>query len=97
MNENRCLMCGEIIPEGMQVCTKCAFQTQKEFDETGKAKLKTDTLYEKLTAMTPWELAMFIHNVKVHCLLDQCEYCPLFTGKYPCNENTILAKMVRGK
>lgn len=23
MNEERCLLCGEIIPEGMQVCTAC--------------------------------------------------------------------------
>lgn len=22
-NENRCLLCGEIVPEGMQVCTNC--------------------------------------------------------------------------
>ena len=23
MSENRCVMCGEIIPEGRQVCPKC--------------------------------------------------------------------------
>lgn len=32
---DRCVMCGEIIPEGSQVCTKCAAQT----------KTKPTTLY----------------------------------------------------
>lgn len=29
MNENRCVFCGEIIPEGRQVCPMCE-QIQKE-------------------------------------------------------------------
>ncbi len=27
-NENRCVMCGEIIPEGLQVCYKCIMDVE---------------------------------------------------------------------
>lgn len=29
MSENRCVCCGEIIPEGMQVCFNCVNASQK--------------------------------------------------------------------
>ncbi len=30
MNENRCVMCGEIIPEGRMVCSGCERKIMKE-------------------------------------------------------------------
>lgn len=29
-NENKCIMCGSIIPEGMQVCPQCVDKTLQE-------------------------------------------------------------------
>ena len=38
MNNNRCVICGEIIPEGLQVCPKCekADYTESKFYESGR-------------------------------------------------------------
>lgn len=33
MNENRCVCCGEIIPEGRQICWKCERKGIKEDKE----------------------------------------------------------------
>lgn len=29
MNENRCVICGEIIPEGLQICPKCEKESEQ--------------------------------------------------------------------
>lgn len=29
MTENRCVVCGEIIPEGLQVCPSCEIKNEK--------------------------------------------------------------------
>jgi RNA polymerase subunit RPABC4/transcription elongation factor Spt4 len=33
MAENRCVVCGEIIPEGRQVCPTCEVMSNKEIEE----------------------------------------------------------------
>ena len=30
MNDNRCVCCGAIIPEGLQVCLACAIKAEKK-------------------------------------------------------------------
>ena len=52
MNNNRCICCNEIIPEGIQVCKKCEQniktyannETVKKFDIT--IKLRGDNVYD---------------------------------------------------
>ena len=52
MMENRCVCCGEIIPEGKQICKKCEQgtktymnnETVKKFDIT--IKLRGDNVYD---------------------------------------------------
>lgn len=50
MNNNRCLYCGKIIPEGKQVCDDCNTkfysnnETMKKFDIT--IKLRGDNVYD---------------------------------------------------
>ncbi len=34
MNNNRCVVCGAIIPEGLQVCPNCESGTTPEKDNT---------------------------------------------------------------
>ena len=34
--DNRCVCCGEMIPEGIQVCPKCEDKTDKEVMPDGK-------------------------------------------------------------
>ena len=50
MSENRCVVCGEIIPEGNQVCGKCQKQqTQyggRVTDSCGGTRFKHGTLTE---------------------------------------------------
>lgn len=36
MNENRCVCCGAIIPEGLQVCPICEQKEQKQIKQTEK-------------------------------------------------------------
>lgn len=43
--ENRCVCCGEIIPEGMQVCPKCERGTENK--EYGIAKEIIENLHLK--------------------------------------------------
>lgn len=33
MSENRCVCCGEIIPEGMQVCVNCLLKENEQLKE----------------------------------------------------------------
>ena len=48
MNNNRCVCCGKIIPEGNQVCNNCKTytnnETVKRFDIT--IKLRGDNVYD---------------------------------------------------
>ncbi len=48
MNNNRCIACGAIIPEGLQVCPECENLTEKQIEKTKElAELlynETDTL-----------------------------------------------------
>ena len=48
MNNNRCMCCNEIIPEGRQVCNNCKTytnnETVKKFDIT--IKLRGDNIYD---------------------------------------------------
>lgn len=52
MNNNRCVYCNEIIPEGKQICTNCEHSTKtytnnetvKKFDIT--IKLRGDNVYD---------------------------------------------------
>lgn len=48
MNENRCVMCGEVIPEGLQVCPKCT---------KGTGKMKQ---WQKIKQMGKEELTAFL-------------------------------------
>lgn len=35
MNNNRCICCGEIIPEGLQVCWTCEHKVMEGKDDVG--------------------------------------------------------------
>lgn len=47
--EDRCVCCGEVIPEGSMVCPKCLVNRKN-----------IQTNYERILAMSLTELAMFI-------------------------------------
>ena len=41
MNENRCVCCGEVIPEGTMVCWKCEKEANKE-DKNDEDKITVE-------------------------------------------------------
>ena len=59
MSENRCVCCGEIIPEGMQTCRRCVdkyMEQERSAMFTAVAKGNGKELYNKgtLSEITAW-------------------------------------------
>lgn len=54
--EDRCVCCGEIVPEGTMVCQRC-FVSEEHIQ----------TNYERILAMSLTELAEFICDNTEHC------------------------------
>ena len=60
MSDNRCVCCGEIIPEGMQTCRRCVAEYMERerraiFKGTAMKKDKTTMeSYGTLAEMTDW-------------------------------------------
>lgn len=66
MNENRCVCCDEVIPEGQQICPIC----EKGVDERPKRNI------DRIRAMTVKELAEFLFPLTKRCGID-CDRCTL--------------------
>lgn len=58
MNNNRCLICGEIIPEGIQVCPNCFVTSQKPKEKI--LEPKTIKQWQKIKQMNKEELTAFL-------------------------------------
>lgn len=63
MNNNTCVCCGAIIPEGRQVCPNCE-SGKYNSDEFFSAERKR-TNGERIRAMTDEELANFIEELPI--------------------------------
>lgn len=67
MNNNRCIVCDEIIPEGRQVCPNCERKIHNRYRETPQ------TLGDVKRAL--WQVAVknatIISNQNIDWLLDQ--------------------------
>lgn len=65
--DNRCIMCNDIIPEGIQVCKKCEFKIHNRYRETPQ------TLIDVKREL--WVIAskngLMITNQNIDWLLDQ--------------------------
>ena len=42
MNDNRCVCCGNIIPEGWQVCLACAIKAEKQEKKEDKKEVEQE-------------------------------------------------------
>ena len=48
MNDNRCVCCGEIIPEGRQVCYICEYSKQDNWPKTVQSELEFNEFKKEL-------------------------------------------------
>ena len=72
MNDNRCIFCGEIIPEGRQVCPTCEKKLTKNTDRTERREehdVQIHGLRKATTEATP--AVQQIHRRDVHSEGDQ--------------------------
>ena len=72
MNENRCVSCGEIIPEGRQVCYTCEHKAEKQIEEMARdiGDVWLASLYGDVKCLNEvlWEndilnIAIELHNI----------------------------------
>lgn len=68
MNDNTCIVCGKIIPEGGQLCLHCG-----QYDESKPPK--PVTFGDKLRHMTDEELGKYLARLTVDCLSANCCVC----------------------
>lgn len=56
--EDRCICCGEIIPEGRQVCKKCEHDAsdEKARETKGRTSVVNEGLNEKILHKQRWQL-----------------------------------------
>lgn len=47
--ENRCVMCGDIIPEGIQVCPLCAYEVMIEPNNKKKEETSATRIISKVS------------------------------------------------
>ena len=76
-NAERCVCCGQVIPEGRQVCVICGYKADKK-----------KTNYDRIRNMSVEELAKLINVIAVHCYGDNCKGCPIYDDIGVCNCNT---------
>lgn len=80
MNENRCVCCDEVIPEGQQICPIC----EKGVDERPKRNI------DRIREMTVEKLADFLIEITTCCEKPGvCRDCPLNIADC-CNRNTVI-------
>lgn len=65
MSEDRCVMCGEIIPEGTQVCTSCR-EKVKTMDK--RPRRKDGSIYQSCT-----ECGIAPEQCKGFCIFQRME------------------------
>ena len=65
MNENRCVICGDIIPEGRQLCPSC---WSKQFDLTAQKK-QLVFICSPYRGETPDEVQQNTRNAEWYCRL----------------------------
>lgn len=65
MNENRCVICGDIVPEGRQLCPSC---WSKQFDLTAQKK-QLVFICSPYRGETPDEVQQNTRNAKWYCRL----------------------------
>lgn len=54
MNENRCICCGEIIPEGRIVCWACEHSEPERFETKGENTMSKEDIIRKLVSRKFW-------------------------------------------
>lgn len=65
MNENRCVICGDIVPEGRQLCPSC---WSKQFDLTAQKK-QLVFICSPYRGETPDEVQQNTRNAEWYCRL----------------------------
>ena len=88
MNEERCVSCGEIIPEGRQVCYTCEHEAEEQIDEMTRdigdvwlVSLDGDVkcLDEVLWDNDILNIAIELHNIGYRkvVMCCECKYCEI--------------------
>lgn len=79
MAENRCVCCGEIVPEGRMVCPTCEARAgAPKYDHHEFFHHKRPTNADRIRAMSDEELAEWLFEV---CCFDSPFGCPAFDKK----------------
>ena len=65
--DNRCIMCNDIIPEGIQVCKKCELKIHNRYRETPQTLIDVKTELWAIASKN----AIMITNQNIDWLLEQ--------------------------
>jgi len=61
MSEERCVMCGDIIPEGRQICQKC----EKHFKEKHFKGVDPEKQYRKVQELGAWMFGRYLVSLGI--------------------------------
>lgn len=84
MNNNRCIACGAIIPEGLQVCPNCEKATANQIEEIKNDLFKFTygvnelTLTDRLTDNTVATLGEYLVKEKNYRKVEQGRWLPIW-------------------
>ena len=82
MNDNTCIICGSLIPEGRQICKWCEAGAQK-LGMIAKPAVKTngDNVREALSKLSDYKIS----HLEFCNIFDECDECPM-NGMEKCKD-----------
>lgn len=81
MQDNTCVCCGRIIPEGRHICLSCgSYDDMQTFRPSSRAYYPEPpkvTNADRIRQMTDEELREFLNDIADKCSMQDCKYCPM--------------------